>query len=119
MSVADDTRRQLADLARRPQRRSATFRSGSPIDWRPHQVRNPEADLDPPHDVFTEAGAWEFIARKLDDGHDVQVLTLRAPEGARAYVMTIHLEDSTPPLYVKLQLRHGRILGRSFHYSEH
>ncbi|MCY4060670.1 MAG: hypothetical protein OXG44_22060 [Gammaproteobacteria bacterium] len=119
MSVTDDTRRQLADLARRPRRRSAVFHPESPVDWRPHQVRNPDAELDPPHDVFTEAGAWEFIARKLDDGHDVRVVTLRVPAGARAYVMTIDLETSKPPLYVKLQLRHGRILGRSFHYSEH
>jgi hypothetical protein len=39
--------------------------------------------------------------------------------GATGYVMKIELEPAVPVLYVKLELRSGRILGRSFHYSKH
>ena len=33
--------------------------------------------------------------------------------------MKIDLEPGQPRVYVKLQLGAGRIIGRSFHYSEH
>ena len=117
MSVADATRRQLASLARQPRKRNAKFSRDCPTDWRPHQVRNPDAALGPPHDVFTDAGAWELIASRLEHGHDVEKKNLRRPTGSTGYVMKIMLEETRPLLYVKLQLRHGAILGRSFHYS--
>ena len=118
MSVDDATRRQLASLARQSHRRSANFSRKRPTDWRPQQVRNPDAEWGPPYDVFTDAGAWELIASRLEHGHDVEVVKLRRPSGGTGYVMKIMLEDSVPLLYVKLQLGNGRIFGRSFHYSE-
>ena len=118
MSVDDATRRQLANLARQPRRRNAKFSRDRPTDWRPHQVRNPDASLGPPHDVFTDPGAWELIASRLEHGQDVEAVKLLKPAGGTGYVMKIMLEDTRPLLYVKLQLRHGEILGRSFHYSE-
>ena len=119
MSINDATRRQLANLAGRPSKRNAKFSRDRPTDWRPHQVRNPDAELGPPHYVFTDAGAWELIASKLEHGHDVEEVKLLKPAGSTGYVMKIMLEETMPLLYVKLQLRHGTILGRSFHYSEH
>ena len=60
-----------------------------------------------------------MIATRLEDGHDVEVITLDNPRGKLGYVMKIELEPAVPGLYVKLQLHAGRIFGRSFHYSTH
>ena len=79
-------------------------------------MRNPASELDAP---FTDSGAWDLIASRLEDGHEVDVITLDIPRGATGYVMKIDLEPSVPRLYVKLQLHAGRIFGRSFHYSIH
>ena len=68
---------------------------------------------------FTDSTAWEFIARRLECGEDVEVIELDKPKGAKGYVMTIALQPGVPALYVKLQLGSGKIIGRSFHYSEH
>ncbi len=116
MSIADSTRRELAVLARRPQSREAKFSSTRPTEWHPQQVRNPAGGLGAP---FTDSGAWDLIASKIESGHDIEVVELRKPVGATGYVMKIELEPTAPVLYVKLELRSGRILGRSFHYSKH
>lgn len=63
------------------------------------------------------AGAWELIASKLESGHDVEVVPLRKPK-ATGYVMKIEIDPNAPKLYVKVEFRGGKILGRSFHYSE-
>ena len=67
---------------------------------------------------FTDAAAREFIASRLEDGHPVEVVELRKPAGATGYVMKIDIEPARPILYVKLQLGSGKIIGRSFHYSD-
>ena len=67
---------------------------------------------------FTRAAAWELVAEKLDAGHEVEVVELRKPPGAKGYVMKIDLGPDVPTLYVKLQLRGKHVVGRSFHYSE-
>ena len=79
-------------------------------------MRNPASELDAP---FTDSGAWNLIASRLEDGHDVEVITLDNPRGKTAYVMKIELDPAAPRLYVKVQLHAGRIFGRSFHYSTH
>ena len=112
MSIDDSTRQQLAQLARLKKRR----RVHRAARWEPRQVRNPASELDVP---FTEPGAWDFIASRLEDGHDVQVITLDNPRGKTGYVMKIELGPAAPRLYVKVQLDAGRIFGRSFHYSTH
>ena len=33
--------------------------------------------------------------------------------------MKIRIDPNAPVLYVKVEFRAGKILGRSFHYSEH
>ncbi len=91
------------------------FSPERPTDWRPGQVRNPEGVLDT---HFTDAAAWELIATRIDDGHPIESVTLHKPQGATGYVMKIDLEDGRPQLYVKLQMGSGKIIGRSFHYSE-
>ncbi len=79
-------------------------------------MRNPASGLDAP---FTDSGAWNLIASRLEDGHAVGVMTLDNPRGKTGYVMKIELEPAAPRLYVKVQLHVGRIFGRSFHYSTH
>ena len=109
------TRRNLARLASSRHTRTSAFSSVRPTDWRPTKVRNPNGLLD---DHFTDSTAWELIASLLADGHPVEVLELRKPPGARGYVMLIDIEPGQPQLYVKLELGTGKVLGRSFHYSE-
>ena len=92
MSVVDETRRQLVSLARQPRKRNAKFSRDRPTDWRPHKVLNPDAALGPPHDMLTDAGAWELIASRLEQGHDVEDVMLRKPAGGTDYVMKIMLE---------------------------
>ena len=115
MSIDDSIRHQLIILARRSNARTPDFRRDRPTDWRPGEVHDPAGALWP---YFTHASAWELIADKLEDGHDVEIVELRKPPGAKGYVMKIDLEPNKRPLYVKLQLGSGKIIGRSFHYSE-
>ena len=110
-----ETRRQLARLARSARTRTSAFSRHEPTDWRPEQVERPEGGVWP---HFTDAGAWELIADKLDEGHEVEVVELHKPRGAKGYVMKIDLAPEVPTLYVKLRLRGGLVIGRSFHYSE-
>ena len=99
-------------LARRSGARVTKFSPDCPTEWQPQQVNNPVSGL-----PFTDAGAWELVATKLEEGHEVEVVVLRKPPGATGYVMHIEFDSTVPTVYVKLQLRAGRILGRSFHYS--
>ena len=115
VSIDDSIRHQLVVLARRSNARVTEFSRDRPTDWRPGKVRDPAGRL---WTHFTHASAWELIADKLEDGHDVETIELQKPPGAKGYVMKIDLEPSSPPLYVKLQLGSGKIIGRSFHYSE-
>ena len=84
-----------------------------PTEWTPGKVNNPEVDM-----PFTEAGAWSFVAHLLDTGHPIQQVTLRQWQAEVAYVMLVDLRPATPKLYIKLQLKGGKICGRSFHYSD-
>lgn len=102
-------------LARRRRARTSAPSPSRPTDWRPGKVRNPEGLFD----TFTDPTAWEFVASRLEAGEEVEVIELRQPPGAKGYVMKIDLGAGVPTLYVKLQLGAGKIIGRSFHYSEY
>lgn len=115
MSIDESTRRQLIALAQRRFARTTEFSRDRPTDWRPGDVRNPDGELDP---CFTDEAALELIASRLEAGHDVETVELRKPAGATGYVMKIDIEPEQRPLYVKLQLGTGKIIGRSFHYSK-
>ena len=114
--VDQGTRRQLVALAQRRDTRTSAFSRERPTAWRPTEIRNPDGVLDT---HFTDSTAWELIADRLEHGEDVEVIELNKPKGRRGYVMLIDLGPNVPPLYVKLQLGSGQIIGRSFHYSEH
>ena len=90
-----ETRRQLAQLARSERTRTIAFSPDQPTDWRPTEVRRPEGGFLP---YFTHAAAWELVAKKLDEGHEVEVVKLRKPPGAKGYVMKIELGPDVPTL---------------------
>ena len=115
MALSESIRHQLVGLARRRKARVTEFSRDRPTVWQPGEVRNPDGRLDT---HFTDAAAWELIASKLEDGHPVEIVELEKPRGATGYVMKIAIEPDRPLLYVKLQLGSGKIIGRSFHYSE-
>ena len=113
--IDESTRHQLVVLARRKHARVTEFSRARPTNWRPGEVRDQNGML---ASHFTDASAWELIASTLESGHEVETVELWKPPGATGYVMMIDLEPSHAPLYVKLQLGSGKIIGRSFHYSE-
>ena len=84
-----------------------------PSDWRPYTVMNPISGL-----TFTDAGAWTFIAELLRQGERIEVITLDNPPGQEAYVMKHIIEKDKPALYIKIHFGNGKVIGRSFHYSE-
>jgi hypothetical protein len=109
----DEARRELARMARRKECRIVEWTRVRPCDWRPTQVLNPESGL-----LFTEIGAWEYIADLLDANHPLTELALEQPPGEIAYTMAVSLGPKVPKLYIKLQILRGRVLARSFHYSD-
>ena len=115
MSIDESTRHQLVILARRKHARVTEFSRDCPTNWRPGEVRDPKGML---ASHFTDAAAWELIASTLESDHEVETVELAKPPGATGYVMMIDLEPGHDPLYIKLQLGSGKIIGRSFHYSE-
>lgn len=104
-------RPQLIALARRKRSRRSGGETGLPCRWKPWSVRDPSSG-----EIFTEAGAWEFVAAHLESGCAVKVMKLKRPPGRTGYVLSFPM-PSGPPLYMKLQLGAGVVLGRSFHIS--
>src|SRR2546422_2504799 len=106
-------RRQLTVLARRSSARVTEFSKTRPTEWRPYEITSPSSRL-----PFTDGGAWELIADRLDAGHPLMEVDLMKPLGKKGYVMLIDIGDGKAPIYVKLQLGCRRVIGRSFHRSE-
>ena len=115
MCINLETRNQLVLSARRPNSRKVDWSDASPTDWQPSTLRNPKVILD---QYFTPLSAWEFIAEQLEAGCEVEVVELRKPPGKNAYVMKIEIDQDLPRVYIKVELRSGKIWGRSFHYSD-
>ena len=111
--VPQAIRHEAAILARRKAAREAKFSREAPCHWSPGTVKVPNAD-----NMFTSDGAWEFIADKLeDDSQSASYVPLENPPGQRAIVMIVPNEDQH--IYIKFQLKSGKIIGRSFHNSIH
>lgn len=114
--IDDETRRVLTDLASR----AGTRISGGPrARWNPGNVNNPQDRY--LGGVFTRETAWNLIAEKLREGHEVETMVLDHPRGATGYVLKIRVEADAPRVYVKLELlkKRRKVVGRSFHYSIH
>jgi hypothetical protein len=85
-----------------------------PSRWEPAVVMRPDGD-----GCFTDAGAFEFIAKQIDEDRAIRIVNLQHPSGAEGYEIVVPL-GSGIDLYVKLAFnrRHTGVIGRSFHYSE-
>lgn len=115
MSISESIRHQLITLARRKNARVVDWSRERPTDWRPQSVRNPGGIVDT---HFTDAAAWDLIVSQLSADCEVEPIILEKPPGATGYVMLIELDPDEKPIYIKLQLGSGKIIGRSFHYSQ-
>ncbi len=111
--MSDDVRARLCALARSRRTRHL----GWPRDWSPGSIRVPKS-LDP-CDVFTDDGAWQFIADRLEEGCEIEEITMEEADGAgrRGYVLRLTGTVGEPEIYVKLQIGRSVVVGRSFHYS--
>lgn len=113
MAIDGEVRKQLALLCRRGPCRYVA--RNYPCDWHPTTVDNLESGM-----PYADRSAWEAIADALDNpGIDVNAVPLRIPKGHTGYEFQIPQGAGRAPIYVKLQLGHGRVLARSFHYSDY
>ena len=106
----DSIRRQLVVLCRRKNARTSLWSVSCPTEWQPSTVTDPQSGS-----PFTDIGAWEFVADRLEDGQEIEPVQLDKPPGVTGYVLIIPLAGRQ--LYVKLQLGSGKVIGCSFHYS--
>jgi hypothetical protein len=83
-----------------------------PCDWQPTTVSNPTSGI-----CFTDITAWGRIADLAEGGHPIDEMQLEQPKGEVGHVMRVKLDEKSPELYIKIQLKRGKIFGRSFHYS--
>jgi hypothetical protein len=98
--------------ARDKRLRKFAFTEGQPVVWNPTQVINPECGI-----PFTDITAWHFIADQLESGCKVKTIVLENPPGAAAHEVILPGATGHGRIYIKLQLHHRFILGRSFHIS--
>ena len=76
-------------------------------------MQHPESGM-----PFTDVGAWEFIVDCLNSNCPIEVITLDKPEGKPGYVMRVKPRPDSCIIYIKLELGSGKVIARSFHYSE-
>lgn len=116
MRDIEEIREEIAKLARRKNAHIVPRSPEMPCDWNPTSVYNPEVGM-----YFTDNSAWNYIADLAESGHPITEITLNQPDGEKGYVMVVKLEADAPglyiDLYIKVQLKGGKIFGRSFHYS--
>jgi hypothetical protein len=65
---------------------------------------------------FTQDGAWNFIIELLESGHPMAQKALKVPAGKSGYVLIV-ASGEPEPIYIKLEIGSGVVIGRSFHYS--
>ena len=83
-----------------------------PSVWQPYAVRVPGSQ-----EVFTNDGAWEFIAQCLaDDSIELFEILLDSPPDKRAWYMVAPGDGGTE-IYMKVHFGRSKIVGRSFHVS--
>jgi hypothetical protein len=99
-------------LARRKECRIIPRSQEMPCDWQPTTITNPSSGI-----CFTDTTAWNRIADLAETGCPIEEMQLDQPKGETGYVMKVKLDEKQPELYIKVQLKRGKIFGRSFHYS--
>lgn len=114
MSISQQIRIEIIRRARDKRLRTAKFTKQEPCEWRPWQVLHPKSGL-----PFSDAGAWNFIADLLEDGHEAATIILDKPPGMEGYEIVADGFRGCPKIYIKVTLPTNTVHGRSFHNSEH
>jgi hypothetical protein len=74
--------------------------------------------MDPRFEMyFSSEGAWSYIIELLESGHQFTAVPMKKPPNTIAYETVVDCGPKLPPLYIKVQIYKGKILGRSFHNS--
>ncbi len=66
---------------------------------------------------FTDNEAWHFIADRIEEGHEIEVIDMDDKPGTYGFVLHVDVEGQDRQLYIKIQLGSGVVTGRSFHWS--
>ena len=103
---------QLAGLAGDPATRVVGHPPTDPAKWYPTTIIDPRSGK-----PFTDAGAWDFVAEMLVGDNRVNIQSFDTPPNETAYTMNI--PTTAGIIYIKVRMGKGRIIGRSFHYSDH
>lgn len=113
-SKGDAIRSWFAQRCRVPATRTTGRQLGIANRWEPNTVRHPEL-----HSIFTDAGAWDFIADCLESGENFQ--SIPPTDAFQDYaIYMLHLPIfGERRIYMKLACRQGldMVIGVSFHYS--
>lgn len=103
---------ELAKLARQKNNRIVSFWPEEPSKWWPGSVIDPRSGK-----VFTNAGAWDFVAEHLERKETkIEKVPLWFPRGKDGYAFTV--KDGKQTIYIKVSLGKDVIIARSFHLSE-
>ena len=104
----------LVLLCRNPDMRITGRALDTANRWKPYSVRHPQTDM-----VFTDAGAWEYIADMIQEGSRLTCLppTVQMPDHAY-YLIEGRAEGRR--IYMKVAIRPPlrKIIGLSFHYED-
>lgn len=108
-----ELRAEFARFARDKRRRLARHTAEYPSPWHPTGLTNPATG-----EVFTDVGAWEWVADQLEAGVEVWPAKLDHPPGKIGWYFTRPSAFPPSEIYVKLQAGGDHVRGRSFHISE-
>ena len=107
----------LATLARTSRTRFVGQPPERPHRWRPQTVPSANGY------GMTDPAAWELIAERLEDPKQrMEIIVLRQPKGAKAYVMKFRLPHLPRRIYAQFEFvvpaSGQKICGRSFHLED-
>jgi hypothetical protein len=103
-------REELLRLAQHRATRRQSWSPSMPCDWSPTAIENPQTGM-----PFSDESAWDLICDLLRGGQAFEEVQLEKPADTIGYVTTFRFAANSPAIYIKLQLRHGIVWGRSFH----
>ncbi|HEX3429727.1 MAG TPA: hypothetical protein VHT03_02480 [Rhizomicrobium sp.] len=107
---------EIASCCRDPDRRViGQWQQGQPARWFPGTVNRPDGT-----GPLSDNDAWELIADLIEARHALKIVSLDKPPGSAAYVLLAQIPPDGRHLYAKIVLtKSGRVIGRSFHYSDY
>lgn len=114
LSDVESIRLALAQMCRDPAMRVTGRLQDVANRWEPMTVREPDTQM-----LFTDDGAWHFIADLLTSGAPTKCITPTDEYPDFAYYL-IEKSTHSKPIYMKIALRRDakKVVGISFHYSD-